>query len=150
MAGSDFIFNISKGKFRTYCELGAAADALIVVPLEATGLVADATLLDYDDLSALLAGATNEQTTLGRKTISASVTITVDDTNDRVDVDIPDQTWTASAGNAVGKVLVCYDADTAAGTDANITPISAHSFDATPDGSDITAQVATAGFARAA
>lgn len=150
MAGVDLVFNIAKGEVKKYCKLdGGANDALIVVPLEATGLEADATLRDYDDLSALLAGSTNEQTTLGRKTINSSVTITVDDTNDRVDIDIPDQTWTGSAGNAIGKILIGYDGDTTAGTDANVVPLTAHSFDATPDGTDITAQVATAGFFRA-
>lgn len=148
MAGTDFVFNIAKGKVKYYCELPASADALIVVPLEAAGLEADATLKDYDDLATLLAGSSNEQTTMGRKTLS-SATITVDDTNDRVDIDIADLTWTGATGNAIAKLLVCYDNDTGAGTDANIVPLTAHSFDITPDGSDVTAQIAASGFFRA-
>jgi hypothetical protein len=46
--------------------------------------------------------------------------------------------------------LVCYDADTTGGDDSNIVPISQHDFAVTPDGSDITAQIAAAGFYRAA
>jgi hypothetical protein len=146
---ADFVFNNVKGEVKTLCGLPAANDALIVVLLEAAGVEADATLKDYDALDTLLAGASNEQTNQARKVISASVTITVDDTNDRVDIDIPDQVWTALGGSAVGDLLVCYDGDTTGGTDANIRPLTCHDWAITPDGSDVTAVVATAGFYRA-
>ena len=146
---ADFVFNIAKGEVKKYCKLdGGANDALIIVPLETTGLEADATLKDYDDLAALLAGTSNEQTTMGRKTVS-SATITVDDTNERVDIDIADQTWTAATGNAISKLLVCYDPDTTAGTDSSIVPLTAHDFVVTPDGSDIVAVINAAGVFRA-
>lgn len=146
---ADFVFNIAKGKVAYYAGLPAASDALIVIPLETTGLEADATLKDYDTVSALLAGATNEQSSLGRKTVSASVTVTVDDTNDWVDVDMPDQTWTGATGNAIAKLLIAYDPDTGAGTDADLIPLVALDCVLTPDGSDFTAQFATSGFYRA-
>lgn len=145
----DVVFNIALGRVVAYAALPAAADALIVVPIETSGIEADATIRDHNDLSALLAAANNEQTTMGRKTISASIVITVDDTNNRVDVDIPDQTWTAASGNAISALLICYDDDTGAGTDANIIPLTKHDFVITPDGSDVTAQIAAAGFFRA-
>lgn len=145
---ADFVFNIAKGKVAYYATLPAASDALIVVPLETSGLEADATLKDYDDLSALLAGTSNEQSTMGRKTL-ASVTVTPDDTNERIDVDAADVTWTAATGNAISKLLICYDGDTGAGTDANIVPLVALDCTLTPDGSDFTAQFAAAGFFRA-
>lgn len=147
---ADIVANIAKGKIAYYCELPASADALILVPLETSGLETDAVLKDKDTLSDVLAGTTNEQTTMGRKTISASVTVTVDDTNDRVDIDIPDQTWTGASGNAISKLALCYDGDTGAGTDANIVPLSFHDFVATPDGTDLTAQINAAGILRAA
>jgi hypothetical protein len=152
---ADFVFNVAKGRVRTYYDNvdgnSPANSALIVVLLESSGLEADATLKDYDDLSALLAGASNEQTTMGRKTLtdtdlSASAQ---DDTNDRLDLDIPDQTWSAATGNAVGKLLVCYDPDTTTGTDTTLVPLTAHDFSITPDGSDVTAQIAASGFFRA-
>lgn len=146
---ADLVMNVALGRFAYYCTLPAAADALVVVPLEAAGLEADATLRTYDTLSALLAGASNEQTTMGRKTVSASVTVTVDDVNNWVDVDMPDQTWAAAGGNPLGALLVCYDADTGAGSDADVVPLSKHDFSATPSGIDLTAQIAAAGFARA-
>lgn len=148
MAGSDLVFNIAKGKVTYYAGLPAAADALILVPIETTSIETDATLKDYDDLAALIAGTSNEQTTIGRKTIS-SATITVDDTNDRVDIDIADQAYVAPTGNAVGKFLVCYDGDTGAGTDSNITPLTAHAVSWTPDGNDANIVINASGFFRA-
>jgi hypothetical protein len=142
------VFNIAKGRVAELAALGAANDALIAVVLESSGLVAEATMIDYDTLDAILAGASNEQTTMGRKTL-ASVTVTVDDTNDRTDVDCTDITWTAATGNATGLLVICYDGDTTAGTDANIVPLVADSFVTTPAGGDITYQVNAAGFFRA-
>lgn len=142
---ADFVFNIAKGRAAYYSTLPATNDALILVLLEATGIEADATLKDYDDLSSLLAGTSNEQTTMGRKTIT-SATVTVNDTTDAVSVDIADQTWTAATGNATGKLLVCYDPDTTTGTDSTLIPLTAHDFAVTPDGNDVIAQINTAGF----
>lgn len=122
--------------------------------LATSGLETDAVLKDKDDLAAVVSGTTNEVTNANyaRKTLTdADITMPApDDTNDRFDLDIADQTWTAvAAGDGWSKLLVCYDSDTTAGTDANIVPLTAHDFVVTPDGSDITAQIAAAGFFRA-
>lgn len=152
---ADFVFNIAKGKVHQYCEnvdTGSPSNSrLKVIPIETSGLEADSTLKDYDNLSTLLAGTSNEQTTMGRKTLTSSdVTITVDDTNDRVDVDLPDLTWTAATGNAISKLIVVYCPDgVTPGADSTFIPLTAHDFVVTPDGSDITAQIAAAGFFRA-
>lgn len=148
------IMTIAKGKFRYYMELPAASDALVVVLLKSAGLQADATLADHDTLAAVLAASNDEAdfTNYARKTITSGVTITVDDTNDRVDVDIPDQTWTAAGGisnNTLGKLLICYDDNTGSGTDSNIIPVSYHDFSATTDGNDLVAQISTSGLLRA-
>lgn len=143
----DFVFNIGKGKVAYYATLPAANDALIVIPIEATGVESDATLIDYDDVATLLAAANNEQSTMGRKTIT-SVTVTVDDANNRTDVDIADIVWTAATGNAISDLLIAYDPDTTGGTDSSLIPLTWHDFSLTPDGSDITATVAN--FYRAA
>jgi hypothetical protein len=141
------IFNIAKGALAHYARLGAANDALIAVPIETAGLEADATLLDFDTLAAVVAGATNEQTTMGRKTLTG-VTVTVDDTNNRVDIDADDITWAAATGNPVSKVVICYDDDTTGGTDSNLIPLVLDDFAATPAGGNIVYQVAASGFAR--
>lgn len=138
---ADIVFNIALGEVKTLAGLPAANDAIIVVVLEATGLVADSIMRDYDTLDDIIAGASNEQATMGRKTVT-SVSVTVNDTNDRVEVDIADQVWTAAAGNAVGALVMAYDGDTTGGTDANIKPLTKHGFAVTPDGSDITATIA--------
>jgi hypothetical protein len=54
---ADFVFNIAKGKVAYYATLPAANDALIVIPIESSGVESDATLRDYDTVSALLAAA---------------------------------------------------------------------------------------------
>ena len=145
---ADIPFNISLGKVAYYCGLPAANDALILVPLETSGIVADATMRDYDTLAAILAGSTNEQTTMGRKTITASVTAVVDDVNNRVDEDFPDQTYTSASGAAISAMLVCYDPDTTGGSDSDIIPLSKHDFVATPSGTNIIVEVAALGFYR--
>jgi hypothetical protein len=75
--------------------------------------------------------------------------VTVDDTNNRLDVDIPDQVWTSLGGttnNTIGKLLVCYDPDTTTGTDTTVVPLTAHDLNFTTDGTTITVQ---GGFFRA-
>ena len=152
------IFNISLGRVAELYQRvdlnDPANSALIIVVLATTGIETDAVLKDKDDLAAVVAGTTNEVTNAGyaRKVLTDAdiVAFAPDDTNDRVDLDIPDQTWTAvGAGDGWNDLLVCYDSDTTAGTDANIVPLTMHDFVLTPDGSDITAQVAAAGFFRA-
>lgn len=151
---TDKVFNISKGIFRYYAGLPAANDALVVVLVKAAGLVGDSTLIDYDDLAAILAGATDEADFTGyaRKIITTGITITVDDTNDRVDVDIADQVWDPAGGaanNSLGKALVCYDPDTTGGTDSSIIPLSCHDCVTTTDGTRLTVEIAAAGLVRA-
>lgn len=150
--GADFVFNISLGRFVYYSTLPAASDALIVLLLKAAS--ADAAQRDFDDLSTQLASTSDEAdfTNYVRKSIT-SVTVTVDDTNERTDVDIADQTWTSAGGgtnNTLTDLNIDYDNDTGAGTDANIIPMTQHDFAVTTDGSDLTAQIAAAGFGRAA
>lgn len=152
---ADFVFNIAKGKVAEYAERVLANDptdsALIVVVLALSGLESDAVLKDKDTLAAVLSGATNEVTNTGyaRKTVT-NPTVTVDDTNDRTNVDMGDQTWAAvDEGDVWAKALICYDGDTAGGTDANIIPLVALDFAVTPDGSEVKLQFNSNGFFRA-
>ena len=153
----NFVYNIALGRvaelYNRVDSNDPSASALIVVVIDANG-VTDATLKDLDDLGAVLGTAANEvtNTNYARKTLTDTdiVAFAPDDTNDRVDIDIPDQTWTAvAAGDAWEDIIICYDSDTGAGTDANIVPLTQHDFAVTPDGSDITAQIAATGFYRA-
>ena len=135
------VFNRALGMIAYYASLPAANDALILVPLESSGLETDAVLRDKDDLAAVVAGTTNEQTTVGRKTLTG-VTVTVDDTLDRVALDAADVTWTAPTGNAIGAVVICYDPDTTGGTDADLIPLTKHDLAWTPDGNNFTLTIA--------
>jgi hypothetical protein len=147
---ANLVLNIALGRVT---ELYARVDgndpansAFIIVAIDANGDT-DATIRDRDDLSALLGGTSNEVTNSGyaRKTLTDAdiVAWAPDDTNDRVDLDFPDQTWTAvAAGSAWTDLLVCYDNDTTSGTDTSIVPLTLHDFVVTPGGSDITAQIA--------
>lgn len=151
---ADGVFNIAKGKVAYYASLPAANDALIVVLLKAAGLEADDTLNNYDDLAALLAASNDEAdfTNYTRKTL-ASVTATVDDTNNRVDISGANFTWSSAGGaanNSVGKLLVCYDPDTTTGTDSSVVPLTYHDAVFTTDGTDQTITIPSPGFARAA
>lgn len=141
---ADFIFNIAKAAFAEKFRDGAANGGVLLL----TAAEADAALKDHDDLAALLGATGNTEASdasYARKT-GLTGTITVDDTNERVDVDIPDQTWTALAGAAIVDAEVFYDEG---GTDGTRIPLSNHDFAVTPDGSDVTIQFNAAGFGRA-
>lgn len=153
------VFNIAKGRVAEFYNRVDSNDpsnsALKIVVLGTSGLQSDATLIDYDTLAAILAGGNSEvtNTNYARKTLTDSdiSALTVDDTNDRMDVDIPDQTWTSvAAGDTWAKLLVCYDNDTTSGDDSNIIPLTLHDFSVVPSGADITAQINSSGFYRAA
>ncbi|MFJ8929212.1 hypothetical protein ACIRLA_21805 [Streptomyces sp. NPDC102364] len=133
------VFNVALGRLGQYGDLPAAADSLILVPFAAAGLPTDATMRDYATLAAVKAGAT-EQTALGRKTLT-NVTVTVDNTNDRVGIDCDDVTWTATSGAAIGAVAICYKPDTAS-ADSAIIPLTKHDMTMTPDGNNFLLTVA--------
>jgi len=152
---ADFVFNIAKGRVASYVqniEDGSPANSRIkIVPIETSGIETDATLKDYNDLAALLAGTSNEQTTMGRKTwAAADLVITVDDSGEKVDIDSADITWAGATGNAISALIVVYFPDgVTPGADSTGIPLTKHDFVVTPDGSDIVAQLAAAGWFRA-
>lgn len=152
---ANIVFNIAKGRVVEYYNRVKSNDpansALILIPIETTGLEADATLIDVDTVTALLAGTTNEQSTMGRKTLTDADLAALpapDDTNDRYDIALPTVTWTAASGNAISKMVVAYDADTTGGTDADLIPLTMFDAVATPDGNNL--QLTTGTFFRAA
>jgi hypothetical protein len=152
----NIIFNVAKGKVAYYGSLPAANDGLVIVLLKAAGLVADGTMADYATLADVLAGASDEcdATNYVRKIITTDSTVTIDNTADRVTLDITtDPVWTALGGttnNALGKLLVCYDPDTTTGTDSSIIPMTAQDWVYTTTGADVGALIAATGYARSA
>lgn len=154
-------FNIAKGRA---AELHHRVDAndpstavLVIVLLAYTNLVADATMKDYDTLSAILAGASDEATNTGyaRKILTDTdiTDFTVDDTNDWTLTDVADQVWSTVANDGTGRIgglLVCYDAVAGSGTDADLVPLTYQPFDVTPNGGQITAVIDSNGYFKAA
>lgn len=141
---ANVVFNISRGRvvelYNRVKSNDPANSALILIPIETSGLQADSVLIDLDTVSDVLAGATNEQTTMGRKTLTDTQLAALpapDDTNDRFEVSLPSVTWTAAAGNAISKILVAYDPDTTGGTDTTLIPLTMFDATATPDGNDL-------------
>ena len=156
---ADQPFNIAKGRVVEWYNRVKGNDpansAFIVVLLKVAE--ADATLIDYDDLGAILSGANTEAvfTNYGRKTVTDSELSALpapDDSNDRFDIDMPDVVW-SNAGNGSNdtlvKLLICYDSDTTGGTDADIIPCAHYDFAVTTDGNVLTAELDAAGFFRA-
>lgn len=155
---ADIVFNIAKGRggeFYQRVDLNDPANsAFIVVPVDVAA-VTDATIRDFDTLAAILAGGVTERSTnnWNRKTITDSdiAAWVPDDVNDRADFDIPDQLWTPGpTSGVVTDLIIGFDSDTTSGTDASIVPVTMQDFPITPDGSEILAQINSAGFLRAA
>lgn len=140
---ADLVFNIAKGAVAEKFRDGAANGLMLLLIAADT----DDTMRDTDTVAALLGTSADEATdgSYARKT-GLTGTITVDDTNNRVDVDIPDQTWTALAGAAITDLVIAYQESAA---DSGRIPLTLHDFAITPDGSDVTAQVNASGFFRA-
>lgn len=132
---SQFQFNVSLGRevelYNRVVANDPANSALIMAVLAEAGLESDAALKDKDTLAAVVAGTTNEvtNTNYARKVLTnvELSAYTVDDTSDRIVLFIPAQTFsTILAGDVWAKVVIAYDADTTAGTDSDIIPITAH------------------------
>ncbi|MFJ9101276.1 hypothetical protein ACIRJM_22745 [Streptomyces sp. NPDC102405] len=138
---ANITFNVALGRAASLAALPAASDALILIPLESSGLETDAVLKDKDTFADVVAGTTNEQTTVGRKTLTG-ITVTVNDTLDRVEVDAADVSWTSPTGNPVGAMVICYDPDSGTGTDADLIPVTKADVTWTPDGTTFNLTIA--------
>ncbi len=144
---ADEVFNIALGAFVEMFNDSAANG--IVMLMKANE--AEATLVDRTDIADILVEGGNTETTAtdyARKT-GLTGTVTVDNTNDRSEVDIPDQTWTAignGTNDTLTKALVCFEN---AGADATMIPLTHHDFAITTSNNDLTIQFAATGFGRA-
>lgn len=152
---ADLVFNAAKGLIAALHDRVKNNDpdnsVLILVLLKAAE--SDAGIRDRATLGQILANGSTEAdfTNYARKVMTdAAINLAaVDNANDRVDCDFPDQTWT-QAGGAVNNNLVaavlCYDPDSTGGTDADLIPLCKWDFVISTNGSDLVAQVAAAGY----
>lgn len=144
---ANFVANIAKGRtvefYNRVENNDPAASALVVVVLATTGLEAQGVLEDADTLAAVVAGTTNEVTGTGwnRKVLTDADLVALpapDDTLNRYAVAIPTFNWTPdAAADDASMIVICYDADTAAGTDANLIPLTFHDFVVLTDGNQV-------------
>lgn len=158
---ADGVFNVAKGRgVEFYYRVSTndpSTSVFKVVLLTVSGLESDDLLNNYDDLAALLAASNNEAnfTNYARKVLTDSDIAALpapDDTNNRRDIDLPDQTWTSAGGasnNSLGKAVIVYMPDTA-GADSTAIPVSYYDFVVTTTGIDLVLTFASAGFYRAA
>lgn len=154
---ADQVFNIALGRsaeLYNRVDLSDPAPAVLEVVAIVTSAT-DAVLKDLDTLSLVLGDVnTAEATNVGyaRKTLVAAdiVAFAPDDANDRVNLIIPDQTWTGvAAGDNWTDLLICYRPDSASGVDTATVPMTQHDFAITADGSDISTQFNVLGFFQA-
>lgn len=151
---SNIVFNIAKGKVAAYYDRVKSNDpstsALVLTPIETSGLEADSALIDSDTVADVVDGATNKQTTMGEKVLTDSDLASIpapDDGNDRNDRSLPTVTWTAASGNPISKILVSYRPDVGSPSDSTDIPLTLFDFAQTPSGADI--QMTTGVFFRA-
>lgn len=141
---ADFTFNIAKGRVVEYYNRvennDPSTSALILVALEASGTEAQGQ--DLDTLAAVEADANfAENVSWGRKTLTDTELVALpspNDTDNRYDVAVPAVTWLSiGVGDNATGLLVCYDANTGAGTDTDIIPLTHHTFSVTGNGNNV-------------
>lgn len=141
----NFVCRSGLGQARYYASLPGASDALILLFLQPVSQQDDDVLRDYDTVAAVLGGGNKECTAPGyvRKSITSGTTSTPDNTNNRVDVDVPDTTWTAlgamtgtNSKQDQAAVLICYQPNTSTGSDSTLLVLSKHYYPFVADGSD--------------
>lgn len=154
---ADIVANIAKGRiveFHNRVKVGdPSAARLYLIPIDSnSGALTDDEFADSDDFAAILTAGATERAATGwnRKTIAAAdlTTGTPDDTNNRFDVDMVDQTWTAVTAGTVTDLVLCY-ASVGSPTNSQLVPLVMFDFAITPDGSDVVAQVNASGYFRA-
>lgn len=141
---ANIVFNIAKGRvtelYNRVKSNDPAASALVLTPIETSGLEADSALIDSDTVAAVVDDTTNKQTDMGEKVLTDSELAAFpapDDGSDFYEVSLPAVTWTAATGNAISKILVSYRPDTGSPADATDVPLTMFDAAATPDGNDI-------------
>ncbi len=144
MALGTFTFNIAKGRIVEFYNRvennDPSTSALILIPL-AVGDT-EANRQDDNDVATFLAATPSEAgASWGRKTLTDTELAALpapDDVNNRYAVALPEVTWTTpTVGQDTVALLVAYDANTGAGTDADLIPLTYHDFAVTADGNDV-------------
>jgi hypothetical protein len=143
---TDFCFNIAKGAAAEKARNDATKFGVLLLKTAES----DSAMKDRATVADVVANSTEANFTNYARKVTLTATLTVDYTNDRVDIDLADQTWVSAGGalnNTLAKAVVFYDPD---GDDATAVPISGLDFVDPTDGSNLVWQLDPAGFYRAA
>ena len=150
---TDFVFNISLGRVVQYAlnvDTNDPAASLFRMHAWVTSATDD--LMNNSDTVTELeavAGVTEATPYTNQTMDDASIVVTVNDTTNLVDVNATDVTFTAVAAQTAWDTVTISYSD--AGDDVDTTNLlqTSHLFDVTPNGGDITAQFAAAGWLQA-
>lgn len=155
---ANFFFNVSFGRWaELYNRVDTndpAASSLVMMALATANLESDTVLRQKDTFADVVAGTTNEvtNTNYARKVLTDADlgALTPDDTNHRIEIDIPDQTFTSIlAGDGWSKIVVGYDPSSLGVTSSLIIPMFCYDYIAVPDGTSLVVQINASGLARA-
>ena len=138
------VFNVAKGKVAAYYDRvkgnDPATSALVLTPLEASGLESDSVLIDATTVAAVVSGTTNKQSTMGEKVLTDAALAAIplaDNTTDSNARSLPSVDWLAATGNDVGAMLVAYRPDTSTPSDTTDIPLTMFTYQQSPVGADI-------------
>jgi hypothetical protein len=153
----DLVCNNAKGRVVELAynvEAGTPAAARFYVIPIAAGAATDDQLRDANTFADIITAGATELAANGwdRKTItSTELVVDLDDSGNLADVDINiDLLWTSVTAGTATDLVICYSSVAQpGGGNAALVPLTVHDFTVTPDGSNVTAQVATEGFYRA-
>ncbi len=142
---ADLIPNISKGRgAELYWRVennDPAGSVLVIIPIQA-GSVTDAQLRDADTFAAMVTLGVTELNANGWARViytdTNTTALTVDDTNDRMPVDIPDVALGSPTTGTSTDIVVCYDQVAGSGTDADLVPLAVLDFAHIPNGAPVT------------
>lgn len=145
---TNYAFNVAKGRgvelYNRVKSNDPANSALILIPLSVQGSEAEAQ--DYDTVSAVLGGTSDELTTGGwaRVTLTDAdlAAYSPNDTDNRGDIAVPAKSMGSPTSGSTVALLIAYDPDTTSGTDTTLVPITSNVFGVTADGNEIVLNVA--------
>jgi hypothetical protein len=106
----------AKGRFVEKCMLPLGTDSILVVLLQNTGLPADTTLVNAQNLQAIFTAGALEATftnytRMSLTSQSINISYTTNTTPTQVTVSFAEQTWNAAGGavnNTISKVVLAY------------------------------------------
>lgn len=149
MSGDNLVCNIAKGRLATYADT-PGDEALGLLILQSSGLGDDDDLRDAQTVEDLLEEATECSADGYSRATLDNVSVTVDYTNDRVDITCDDVSLgpvgTGGSPQPQAKAVIFWDPDSTDSTpDGDLIPLAAYSYDVVFDGSNVSINMPSGG-----